>query len=90
MTTQDEVDLFAMGEFLPKLKVADRCDRCGAQAWVRIRFGRGGWLDLCAHHFAKHEPALRYPVVIAIRDQRDELAIVAQPVHARAPEPDPA
>ena len=32
------------------LTTADRCDRCGAQAYVRITLRNGGELLFCAHH----------------------------------------
>ena len=40
-----------------QLKVADRCDRCAAQAFVLVK-GMAGELMFCGHHFAKHEKAL--------------------------------
>ena len=43
----------------PSLTAADRCDRCGAQAYVRARLNAGGELLFCAHHARKHLPALR-------------------------------
>lgn len=39
------------------LKIADRCDRCGAQAFVRATFLNGELL-FCAHHFAEKEEAI--------------------------------
>jgi hypothetical protein len=39
------------------LKVADRCDRCGAQAFVLAK-GVTGSLYFCGHHFSKHGDAL--------------------------------
>ena len=36
----------------------DRCDGCGAQAWVLVR-GVQGDLYFCSHHFNKHEIILR-------------------------------
>jgi ribosomal protein S14 len=39
------------------LRLADRCDRCGAQAFVLVK-GMDGELMFCGHHFAKHEEAL--------------------------------
>ncbi|MDO4792046.1 MAG: hypothetical protein Q3999_06140 [Buchananella hordeovulneris] len=35
------------------LTAEDRCDACGAQAYVRARFGAGELL-FCAHHARKH------------------------------------
>jgi hypothetical protein len=43
----------------PALTAADRCDRCGAQAYVRARLHAGGELLFCAHHGREHTPALR-------------------------------
>lgn len=40
------------------LTAADRCDRCGAQAYVRARLLSGGELLFCGHHARKHLPAL--------------------------------
>jgi hypothetical protein len=37
----------------------DRCDRCGAQAYVRVRLEAGGELFFCAHHARKHADVLR-------------------------------
>ena len=38
----------------------DRCDRCGAQAYVRATIPNAGGTALlfCGHHFRKHELAL--------------------------------
>jgi hypothetical protein len=40
------------------LTAADRCDRCGARAQVRVEM-RGGELLFCAHHAREHGSALR-------------------------------
>lgn len=40
------------------LKVADRCDRCQAQAFVLVNFMEGE-LFFCGHHFTTHELMLR-------------------------------
>jgi hypothetical protein len=42
------------------LSTIDRCDRCGAQAYVRVVLGAsGGELLFCGHHARAVEPALR-------------------------------
>jgi hypothetical protein len=41
------------------LTAADRCDRCGAQAYVRARLHAGGELLFCLHHSKEHLPKLR-------------------------------
>ena len=40
------------------LTAADRCDRCGAQAYVRVLLGSGGELLFCAHHGREHAARL--------------------------------
>ncbi|RGE19631.1 hypothetical protein [Leucobacter sp. wl10] len=40
------------------LTALDRCDSCGAQAYVRVVLS-GSELLFCAHHANKHEPKLR-------------------------------
>ena len=39
------------------LKIADRCDRCGAQAFA-LAVVNGTRLKFCGHHFREHRPAL--------------------------------
>ncbi|HEU5160729.1 MAG TPA: hypothetical protein VFU43_27275 [Streptosporangiaceae bacterium] len=41
------------------LSAADRCDRCGAQAYFRVMLAGGGELLFCAHHGRKYGDALR-------------------------------
>jgi hypothetical protein len=41
------------------LTAADRCDRCGARAYVRVLLPGGGELLFCAHHGRMHQDALR-------------------------------
>lgn len=43
----------------PELTAADRCDRCGAQAYIRARLNGGGELLFCAHHGRQHLDKLR-------------------------------
>lgn len=50
-----------------------RCDRCGAQAYVRVKLAANGLgLDFCAHHYKANEKALR-DRWDAILDRRDLL-----------------
>lgn len=46
----------------PTLTAADRCDRCGAQAFVRVVLGSGDLL-FCAHHAKAYEDKLRETAV---------------------------
>lgn len=57
----------------PPLSAGDRCDRCGAQAYVRIVLAGGGELLFCGHHFSEHELKLR-GVAIEIDDERERAA----------------
>lgn len=41
------------------LTAADRCDRCGAQAYVRVTLQAGGELVFCAHHGREYTPKLQ-------------------------------
>ncbi len=41
------------------LTAVDRCDRCGAQAYVRVTLGSGMDLLFCGHHFAEFKPGLQ-------------------------------
>jgi hypothetical protein len=51
-----------------QLRVADRCDACGSQAFVSAHFWPGRLL-FCGHHYARHKDALRR-VALMVDDQR--------------------
>ncbi|MGI8458511.1 MAG: DUF7455 domain-containing protein [Propionibacteriaceae bacterium] len=55
------------------LNAADRCDRCGAQAYVRVTLTSGSELLFCAHHGKEHADKLRQ-VALAIHDETDRIA----------------
>lgn len=42
-----------------QLTAEDRCDRCGAQAYLRVELTTGGELLFCAHHAREHGDRLR-------------------------------
>lgn len=54
------------------LTPADRCDRCGAQAFVRAVLPGGGDLLFCAHHGRRYAERLR-AVAIELHDERHVL-----------------
>ncbi|GHC90768.1 hypothetical protein GCM10007079_37310 [Nocardiopsis terrae] len=54
------------------LTAADRCDRCGAPAYVRVLFESGGELLFCAHHMRKHDDSIR-KIASDIQDETDKL-----------------
>jgi hypothetical protein len=45
------------------LTAADRCDRCGARAYIRVVLPGGADLLFCAHHGRTHEDALKQRAV---------------------------
>lgn len=53
------------------LSKSDRCDRCGAQAFVEATFTSASLpLTFCGHHFAKHEDAIILSGGIIVTDER--------------------
>ena len=56
-----------------ELSAADRCDRCGAQAYLRVELVSGGELLFCAHHAREHSDALR-EVAATMTDETHRLA----------------
>lgn len=56
----------------PDLTAADRCDRCGAQAYIRATLSDGLELLFCAHHGRKHLEKLR-DLDVKIQDETHRL-----------------
>jgi hypothetical protein len=56
----------------PALTAEDRCDRCGAQAYIRVELSGGGELLFCAHHGREHADKLR-SVALNIQDETERL-----------------
>ncbi len=54
------------------LNALDRCDRCGAQAYVRAVLATGGELMFCAHHGKEYAEKLA-AVAVKIQDETDRL-----------------
>jgi hypothetical protein len=54
------------------LTAADRCDRCGAQAYVRVTMPGGSQLLFCAHHGKEHADKLRQ-VALNIHDETSRI-----------------
>jgi len=55
------------------LTAVDRCDRCGAQAYLRVELASGLELLFCAHHAREHEAKLR-EVAVNVIDETHKLA----------------
>ena len=58
---------------MESLNVADRCDRCGAQAYFRVTLNSGGELLFCAHHGRAHSDKLKQ-VALNIQDETSRLS----------------
>lgn len=56
----------------PELSATDRCDRCNAQAYVRVELSAGGDLLFCGHHWSRHEDVLR-PQAATVIDETHRL-----------------
>ena len=54
------------------LNALDRCDRCGAQAYVRALLLTGGELMFCAHHGKEYAEKLK-TVAAKIQDESEKL-----------------
>lgn len=59
------------------LTALDRCDACGAQAYVRVHLASGEFL-FCGHHAAKHGDKLRPDAI----HWHDETAKLRESAHA--------
>ncbi|WP_341855309.1 hypothetical protein [Brachybacterium sp. GPGPB12] len=63
----------------PRLTAHDRCDRCGAQAYVKVSLEAGGELMFCAHHARAHEDALK-GIASEVIDETERLHLKPEPV----------
>jgi hypothetical protein len=54
------------------LTASDRCDRCGAQAYLRVHLASGGELLFCAHHAREHGEKLK-TVAVNVHDETSKL-----------------
>ena len=54
------------------LTAADRCDRCGAQAYLRVELQSGGELLFCAHHAREHGDKLK-EIAVSVTDETHKL-----------------
>ena len=55
------------------LTALDRCDRCGAQAYLRVELQSGGELLFCAHHAREHGDKLR-EIAVSVHDETGKLS----------------
>jgi hypothetical protein len=73
---QEQESQAADGNVAAALTAADRCDRCGAQAYIRVLLPSGLELLFCAHHNREHSSALT-KIAVGIYDETDRLARAA-------------
>jgi len=57
----------------PALSASDRCDRCGAQAYVRVTMTGGLELFFCLHHSKEHADKLKQ-VALKIHDESSRIS----------------
>jgi len=67
--------------FTASLTVADRCDRCGARAYVRVLLPNFLELLFCAHHNRQYASALM-EIAVEIRDETGQLARTTPHAHS--------
>jgi hypothetical protein len=65
---------------LESLTILDRCDRCGAQAYLRIELAGGSELLFCAHHSRKHGQQFR-SIAVSVHDETSKLGPRPPAVH---------
>jgi hypothetical protein len=63
----------AAGDQAAALTALDRCDRCGARAYVRALLPNGLELLFCAHHNRQYSSALA-KIGVGIHDETGRLA----------------
>ena len=56
----------------PTLTAIDRCDHCGAQAYLRVFLRSGGELLFCAHHASRFRETLQ-PQAVDWHDESSRL-----------------
>lgn len=61
----------------PALTAHDRCDRCGAQAYVRATLPAGTELLFCGHHGNTHRPSLLVAGA-ELHDETDKLLVTRE------------
>lgn len=58
-----------------QLTAQDRCDRCGAQAYLRVELSEAGLeLLFCAHHAREHKDKLAQMAGAVIHDETAKLS----------------
>lgn len=71
----ETVEAHPLSDTIPPLRIADRCDRCTAQAFVVVQFDvdESTTLMFCGHHYAQHFQAIEARSPFAVRDDRHKI-----------------
>ena len=56
----------------PRLTAEDRCDRCGAQAYVQVELFQGAELLFCGHHSREHGDKIK-AIAVNVHDETSKL-----------------
>jgi len=64
----------AVAQSSAALTAADRCDRCGAQAYLRVELESGLELMFCAHHAREHGDKLK-TLAVTVVDETHKLEV---------------
>ncbi len=76
-TTSPAPDATSTSTDAQPLTAQDRCDRCGAQAYVRATLPGGTDLLFCGHHGNAHRPSLLVAGA-SIHDETDKLLVARE------------
>jgi len=71
----DEASGHPLESLIPELILADRCDRCRAQAFYAVLLSSDNEepLRLCGHHASKYEAKILALDPLAVRDERHRI-----------------
>ena len=72
MRNEADVSTAADVREVPSLSAQDRCDRCGAQAYLRVEVSEGLELLFCAHHAREHGDKLK-EIALSFVDETHKL-----------------
>lgn len=72
-------DLVKVPPAPPKFNAHDRCDKCGAQAYIQARLKSGGKLLFCRHHGEEYRAALAGAGAI-LEEDKEALAKLGAPM----------
>ena len=72
MEHTENTEVTETNEVIKELTAADRCDVCGAQAFIRVVLATGD-LVFCGHHGQANKDKLK-PIAITWQDETNKLS----------------